>query len=209
MANRAAVSRFGVYIGASGEESFMQDHRLSRRDALRALSAITAAGVFDWPAVARAAHEAHAVAQSGGPITYTLLGAADAADLEALTSQIIPSDDTPGAREAGATFFIDRALGSFFAHWKPGFMQGLAGFQAAVRAAHPGAASFAALAPEQQIAFLHTVDRTPFFEQARLLTCCGMFMDPSYGGNRDLVGWKLLGFEDQHVFEPPFGYYDR
>jgi gluconate 2-dehydrogenase gamma chain len=187
--------------------------QLSRRDTLRALGAVAAAGAIDWPAVARAAHEAHAAAQgaarSGLPPTYVLLGAADAADVEALTSQIIPSDDTPGAREAGVTCFIDRALGTFFAHWRPGFMQGLAEFQAAVRVAHPDAASFAALTSDQQIEFLHLVDRTPFFEQARLLTGCGMFMDPSYGGNRDGLGWKLLGFEDQHTFEPPFGYYDR
>jgi gluconate 2-dehydrogenase gamma chain len=183
--------------------------QLSRRDTLRALGAITAAGAFDWPAIARAAHEAHAAAQSGAPSTYTLLGAGDAADVEALTSQIIPSDDTPGAREAGVTFFIDRALGSFFAHWRPSFMQGLAEFQAAARAAHPDSTSFAALSTERQIEFLHLVDRTPFFEQARLLTGCGMFMDPSYGGNRGGVGWTLLGFEDQHTFEPPFGYYDR
>src|SRR5690348_4138743 len=163
--------------------------RLSRRDTLRGLGAMTAAGAFAWPTIARAAHEAHlaaqGAAQSGVPLRYTLLGPTDAADVEALTSQIIPSDDTPGAREAGVTFFIDRALGSFFAHWRPGFMQGLADFQAAVRAAHPGVASFAALSPHQQIEFLHTVDRTPFFEQARLLTGCGMFSDPSYGGNRD------------------------
>jgi hypothetical protein len=57
--------------------------------------------------------------------------------------------------------------------------------------------------------FLRTVDRTPFFDQARLLTLCGMFSSPSYGGNRDGLGWKLIGFEDRHVFEPPFGYYDR
>ena len=121
----------------------------------------------------------------------------------------MPSDETPGAREAGASFFIDRALGTFFAHWRPGFLEGLAGFQAAVRQAHPEAASFAALSSEQQVAFLHTVDTTPFFEQARTLTICGMFSSPSYGGNRDGIGWTLMGFEDQHVFEPPFGYYDR
>jgi hypothetical protein len=36
-----------------------------------------------------------------------------------------------------------------------------------------------------------------------------MFSLPAYGGNRDGVGWKLIGFEDEHVFHPPFGYYDR
>jgi hypothetical protein len=36
-----------------------------------------------------------------------------------------------------------------------------------------------------------------------------MFSPPAYGGNRDSVGWKLLAFEDRHVFHAPFGYYDR
>jgi hypothetical protein len=53
------------------------------------------------------------------------------------------------------------------------------------------------------------VDTTAFFDQARLLTLCGMFSNPAYGGNRDKLGWKLIGFEDQHIFEPPFGWYDR
>jgi Gluconate 2-dehydrogenase subunit 3 len=187
----------------------MSDYSFSRRDALRALSALAAAGALDWSALARAGHDAHMTAQAPGPIRYTLLGPADAADVEALTSQIIPSDESPGAREAAVTFFIDRALASFFAHWQPGFLQGLARFQAAVRAAHPQSTSFAALPAEQQIEFLHTIDTTPFFDQARLLTVCGMFCSPAYGGNRDGIGWKLLGFEDQHLFEPPFGYYDR
>jgi gluconate 2-dehydrogenase gamma chain len=187
----------------------MKEHALTRRDALRSLTAAVAGvAALDWTAIARASHDAHVAAQSAGPIAYTLLGAADAADLEAFTSQIVPSDETPGAREAGATYFIDRALGSFFAHWRESFMGGLRGFQSAVRAAHPQSASFAALTAEQQIAFLHTVDTTPFFEQARLLTICGMFTNPSYGGNRNKAGWQLLGFEDRHVFDPPFGYYD-
>ena len=29
-----------------------------------------------------------------------------------------------------------------------------------------------------------------------------------YGGNRDRVGWKLIGFEDRMAYQPPFGYYD-
>jgi len=188
----------------------MDATKLSRRDALRSLSAaMSAALAVSWSDIARASHDAHAAAQSPAITAFTLLGSADAADVEALTSQIVPSDDTPGAREAGVTFFIDRALGSFFAHWRESFMSGLAQFQAAARTAHPDAASFAALTGEQQIAFLHTVDTTAFFEQTRLLTLCGMFSNPTYGGNRDKLGWKLIGFEDQHVFQPPFGWYDR
>jgi hypothetical protein len=36
----------------------------------------------------------------------------------------------------------------------------------------------------------------------------GFLGHPSHGGNRDLAGWKLIGFEDRAAFEPPFGYYD-
>jgi gluconate 2-dehydrogenase gamma chain len=188
----------------------MDAPKLSRREALGSLSAaMSAVLATSWPDIARASHAAHAAARAPEITAYTLLAPADAADVEALTSQIVPSDDTPGAREAGVTFFIDRALGSFFAHWRETFMSGLAQFQLAARAAHPAAASFAALDADAQSAFLHSVDTTAFFDQARLLTLCGMFSNPAYGGNRDGLGWKLIGFEDQHVFEPPFGWYDR
>jgi hypothetical protein len=36
----------------------------------------------------------------------------------------------------------------------------------------------------------------------------GFFSNPQYGGNRDKMGWKLIGFEDAFVFQPPFGFYD-
>jgi gluconate 2-dehydrogenase gamma chain len=180
-----------------------------RRSALRQLIAAMGAVTLDWAAIAQAGHDAHVAAQSPANLAYTLLAPADAADVEALTSQIVPSDETPGAREAGVTYFIDRALSSFFAHWRESFMRGLGEFQVACRAQSTGAASFATLSSERQTEFLRTVDRTPFFDQARLLTLCGMFSSPKYGGNRDGLGWKLIGFEDQHVFEPPFGYYDR
>jgi hypothetical protein len=36
-----------------------------------------------------------------------------------------------------------------------------------------------------------------------------MFAMPSYGGNRDKLGWALIGFQDRHSWQPPFGYYDK
>ena len=33
-----------------------------------------------------------------------------------------------------------------------------------------------------------------FFTQLRNDTIEGMFGDPMYGGNRDLAGWKLIGY---------------
>ena len=55
---------------------------------------------------------------------------------------------------------------------------------------------------------LEAIEKTSFFELLRLHTIMGFLASPGYGGNYNQVGWKLIGFEDKHVFSPPFGYYD-
>jgi gluconate 2-dehydrogenase gamma chain len=42
-------------------------------------------------------------------------------------------------------------------------------------------------------AFEH-FDARGFFAQLHAITMAGFFADPIYGGNRDKVAWKLLGF---------------
>jgi len=42
----------------------------------------------------------------------------------------------------------------------------------------------------------------------RLHTIMGFLARPEYGGKQDDAGWKLIGFGDEMVYEPPFGYYD-
>jgi gluconate 2-dehydrogenase gamma chain len=183
---------------------------LSRRTFLRVAGGALGGAwlTLDLSKVAQAAHDAHE-AREAGALNTSFLSRAELADVDAITAQIIPTDDTPGAREAGVALFIDRALATFFGRLAPDFRSQLAAFRLRCQAQHPDAGSFAALSNEQQIAFLKQVDRTPFFERVRLLTLVGMFAMPKYGGNRDGIGWKLLGFQDQHIFTPPFGYYDR
>jgi gluconate 2-dehydrogenase gamma chain len=161
-----------------------------------------------WPAIAAAAHHAESAAAVAEP-RFEFFDAADAADVEAISAQIVPSGATPGAREAHAVHFIDRALATFFSGWSGDFRAGLTEFQSAYRASNPASASFAKAGPNEQIAYLGTVDRTPFFESVRTLTLLGMFSSPQYGGNYRGSGWKMMGFVDQHAFTPPFGYYDR
>lgn len=164
---------------------------------------------LNWSEVARAATEAAAARDAGMPGALAFLKPEAATVVEAIAAQIIPTDSTPGAREAGAVVFIDRALAGFWSREAGTFNSGLEDFGTRLRSWKPDASSFAALDPADQVAFLHTVDRTPFFESMRFLTVLGMFALPAYGGNRDGIGWKLLGFENLHAFEPPFGYYDR
>jgi gluconate 2-dehydrogenase gamma chain len=162
---------------------------------------------LNLPRIAEAAHAAHDARAQSLPLTQ--LQPADAADVEAIAAQIVPSDDTPGAREAGVIEFIDRALGGFYGGHAAEFRQGLAAFQHEVRQRHPGATAFSALPGPDQVAFLRSVEQGEFFQAVRLLVILGLFAMPSYGGNRNRIGWDLVGFEDTHVYAPPFGYYDR
>jgi gluconate 2-dehydrogenase gamma chain len=191
----------------------MERADLSRRSLLQAVAAVmaTAAVPLGWVEIAQAMDmdQAHAAGPAGSDAKISFLSAAEAADVDAVAAQIIPTDDSPGAREAGVVHFIDRALATFFSQLAGDYRAQLAAFRASYRERHPAALSFASLTSEQQIEHLNRIDRTPFFNTTLLLTLLGMFTLPAYGGNRNGVGWKLIGFEDAHVFYPPFGYYDR
>jgi gluconate 2-dehydrogenase gamma chain len=189
----------------------MDSVTISRRSLLHAIAATmaTVAVPLSWAEVAQAADQMHVAIPVGDGTKLSWLTASEAADVEAVAAQIIPSDDSPGAREAGVVNFIDRALATFLSQLASDYRAQLAAFNAAVHERHPAAESFASLTSAQQIEYLKEIDQTPFFNTTRLLTLLGMFSLPTYGGNRDSIGWKLLGFEDAHVFRPPFGYYDR
>ena len=185
----------------------------SRRQFMAATAKLASATwiAMNWAQIAAAAeHEGHAGHDmTAPPATLKTLTAAEAAEVDAIANQIVPGGATPGARDAHAVYFIDNALGSFFAEQLPAFRKGLVEFQSAY-AARGGAGKPFSQAPEaQQIAFLHEVDKTPFFAAVRRLTVLGMLALPKYGGNYEGLGSKLIGVEDRHVWAPPFGYYDQ
>ena len=148
---------------------------------------------------------------------FTALTKAQADVVEAMTARILPAvDGRPGAREAGAIRFIDRALSTFNAAQKPLYIQGVADLNvraakrsaAAVGTPAAGEVSFATLTPAQQDELLREIEQTPFFQNVRFDTLVGTFALPSWGGNRDFAGWRLLGVEHRPFFQAPFGYYD-
>jgi gluconate 2-dehydrogenase gamma chain len=192
----------------------MEHSTLSRRKFIAAVGNLASAGwiAMNWPQIAVAAgHAGHAAHDAEtGPAKLSTLSAAEAAEVEAIANQIVPGGTLPGARDARAIYFIDNALGSFFSAQLPAFRKGLAEFQTAY-AQRPDAAAkpFSAAPAAQQIAFLHEVDKTPFFAAVRRLTVLGMIAMPKYGGNHDGLGSKLIGVIDSHYWEPPFGYYDK
>src|SRR5579862_5419830 len=64
------------------------------------------------------------------PRSLTHLTSREADILDAIVGRLIPSDDSgPGALEAGATNYIDRALGSALASSQPAYAAGLAALE--------------------------------------------------------------------------------
>ena len=180
----------------------------------RAFVAGSAAGIgttwvlAHWPAIVAAHDHAPASVDDPRPVSLEFFTTEEAAVIDAIAAQIVPTDETPGSREAGALFFIDRSMRTWAAAKADAFRGGLKEFQDRFAAVHPGRA-FPTVDSATQSAFLTQVEATDFFKQVRFLTLLGMFVRPAYGGNRSGVGWQLIGFDDAHAFFPPFGYYDR
>jgi gluconate 2-dehydrogenase gamma chain len=146
---------------------------------------------------------ASVLAQAARSEPYVNLTAAQAATLEAMVARLIPSDASgPGALEAGAARYIDRALGDALATQRPAYAAGFAALDAYARST--AGRAFAALGPEQQDAVLTDLEQNratgfgsgsaAFFELVLGHTLEGTFGDPHYGGNQHYIGWELLGY---------------
>jgi gluconate 2-dehydrogenase gamma chain len=145
----------------------------------------------------------HVLAQAASSEPYAHLTAAEAATLEAIVARLIPSDESgPGALEAGAARYIDRALGGALGNSREAYAEGLAALDA--YAERTAGQPFAELGADIQDALLgeleqnrvagFTPDSLTFFNLVLGHTLEGMFGDPHYGGNRDFIGWNLLGY---------------
>lgn len=189
----------------------MNTEDLSRRVFLiRSLTGASSAWLaLRMPEIIAAQEHAHHAFQSAAPPKLEFFTAEQANEVEAVAAQIIPTDDTPGAREARVIFFIDRALTTFDKDKQPQYLKGLKELQAKQKKLFPSAAKFSHLNSEQQIMLLKKIEKTGFFNMVRTHTVMGFLCDPQYGGNYNQVGWKLIGFQDQFNFKAPFGYYDR
>jgi len=204
------------------------DSQLSRRGFLsQSLTGISAAWISaHWPAMLSAASHAREAAQSATPAKFEFFSPEQAVEVDAISARIIPTTETPGAHEAGVVFFIDRALVTFTKDNQKIYTEGLLELQAKVRELFPAVARFSAATPEQQDQILRSLDESSpaggrssprraaalsFFETVRVHTIMGFLIDPDSDkrGNHDGVGWKVIGREREHMFQPPFGYYDK
>jgi len=180
-----------------------------------------------WPAMLSAAAHARQAVNSAAPAKFEFFSPEQAAEIDAISARILPATDTPGAHEAGVVFFIDRALVTFAKSHQKKYSEGLSQLQTVLHETFPGTVKFSAATSEQQDQILQSLDRhfggtkrpasrslaeaQSFFEMIRVDTITGFLIDPDSGrmGNRDGVGWKAIGRDPEHMFQPPFGYYDK
>jgi gluconate 2-dehydrogenase gamma chain len=184
---------------------------LSRRELLKRIGGASAAAAVParlflpmLPAQALAAEPGQGgAASAGAPSAPETLTGAELATLEAITGRLIPADASgPGAIEARAARYIDRALGGALAASREAYRSGLAALDRHAQTSK--GAPFLKLSPADQDAVLGDLERnvgtgfTPgaaaFFGLVLSHTIQGTFCDPHYGGNVNFAGWDLIGY---------------
>jgi gluconate 2-dehydrogenase gamma chain len=145
--------------------------------------------------------------------------------LDRIAELLVPSDEHgPGATEARAVRYIDRALGGALADQRRSYTVGLSALERYARQTRGG--PFLALSETQQISLLIDVESgtatganvgfegssAAFFTLMRGHVMQGTFGDPIYGGNEGFVGWDLIGYPgvrtavtpaEQKLLSPP------
>ena len=142
-----------------------------------------------------------------GPRVLEHLTAEEAEILEAIMGRLIPNDEYgPGAVEAGAIYYVDRALGGWLSGSREAYRSGLAAFDRYCRMSR--GAPFVALSPVDQDSALIDCEigaatgsgamfpssSAAFFSMVKGHTWQGMFGDPYYGGNAGFAGWELIRY---------------
>jgi gluconate 2-dehydrogenase gamma chain len=177
---------------------------ISRRDLLKSVAAI--GGV----AAARSAHAVALRQAPGAPLES--LSPQEMEVLDAIAARLIPDDASgPGAVEAGATRYIDRALAGALSSARSAYASGLAALDQYAQSSR--GKPFRDLPPPDQDSVLIDVETgaatgfsggsAPFFAMVLAHTHQGMFCDPFYGGNRDFAGWDLIRYPGVRTMVTP------
>lgn len=143
---------------------------------------------------------------------FETLTAMESATLDAFASRILPSDENgPGAHEARAVHYIDRALAGPMVASREQYGVGLSSLED--YSMQTKGVSFHLLSESEQDAIIEAMTQNAipefaalnggFFNMVRTHTIDGTFSDPYYGGNRDFIGWDLLGYPGVRVLSTP------
>ena len=191
----------------------------SRRELLKGASVVGAAAVaspVDLFTPAAAASDVESAAAQAPAArareAFETLNSGEADLLEAIVARLVPSDALgPGAKEARAAHYIDRALGGALAASRQAYASGLAALDSYARSSRGKA--FTELSGTDQDSVLIDVETgaatgftgssAQFFTMVLNHTRQGTFGDPYYGGNANFVGWDLIGYPGVRTMVTP------
>ncbi len=140
---------------------------------------------------------------------YTFFNPNEAATIKAVMGRLLPGNaQDPGAVEAGAHIYLDRALGGTYLLQQVNYRRGIAAMDAYCQGKY--SKNFADLTADQQDGVLTDMQKgtaagfygpsaQQFFGTLVQHMKEGTFADPVYGGNQNLVGWKMVGFPGAQV----------
>ena len=177
---------------------------LTRRELLKRVTMVGTAAAIPVRLVTIERMPADVAAQGVGaaPASFETLTTVEGETLQAIVARLIPTDGNgPGATEARAAEYIDRALGGALASSRDAYRIGLAALDVYARASRK--ALFAQLPGDEQDAVLRELETDTaagfagsaiFFNLLLTHTIQGTFGDPYYGGNANFVGWDLIGY---------------
>jgi gluconate 2-dehydrogenase gamma chain len=176
---------------------------VSRRSLFKQVGAAGAAAMAGTPLAPGLSQERAAPSPTAQLEALETLTAAEADTLDAIVARLIPTDENgPGAAEARAAHYIDRALSGPLRSSREAYAAGLAALDAYAQSKK--GALFARLSAPDQDAVLTDMEKNvatgfvpnaaTFFNLVRSHTIQGTFCDPYYGGNAHFVGWDLIGF---------------
>jgi gluconate 2-dehydrogenase gamma chain len=123
--------------------------------------------------------------------------------LEKIADRIFPATDTPGAVEIGAVEYILQALAGDYADTTLLYHRGLEEIdRCAVERFGDSFVNLNDLDMNMILADFEAgrVDyavAADFFETVRCHVLEGVFGEPQYGGNRSLIGWRIVDFPGQ------------
>jgi gluconate 2-dehydrogenase gamma chain len=122
------------------------------------------------------------------------------ATLQALIERILPSDNGVGAKEADVMAYVEWVTHQTFFRDREALVVAGLEFINSI-SIHLWQKPMTACSPAQQDETIRTLAEVPKLSCYRFLQCvinmclAGFLCDPKYGGNRDRVGWKHMGFE--------------
>ncbi len=173
---------------------------MTRREMVKRLGVVLGAAVGIPMFHPRAQAQARAQGLAAASEALVSLTPPESEILRAIVARLIPADENgPGALEARADRFIDRALGGALKSQRQAYATGLAAVDRYAQSAK--GSPFAKLPPADQDAVLTEIQarETSFFNLVRTHTIQGTFSDPFYGGNANFVGWDLIGYPGARI----------